>query len=734
MKHIRYICFFLCVTFFIVGCGCSEGTVEKENIELHFKSASLESSVVAENGNYMLMWSDSSKSVSLYNKKNGLTYYSTAQEENAPDTAKSPVIISYLDNESNSFREIDGYRGCVTDGNVRAAVCENGIRATYYFEGIQAVIPVEYLLTDDGLQTKILTAKIYEGRQKLYSVSVLPYLVSANNGDGSYLFVPSGSGAIIGARNVPSIENYSEMIYGDDPILVDDFKTKNTNSVRLPVFGAKSNNRSIMATVGKGQETAFIEASRNPESTGFANAYATFKLRSYEVVTYKDSRSFDRTQYKMADSIVNYDYLSVDYIPLEPGSGYCEMAYRYREYLNSYGLLTEETETNIGVVINFLGGTLTSKSFLGIPYKSKTVTTSLGDTLKMAKEIDGYLPENEKSLLILKGYGESGLSPSKIGDGFKISSKNGSEKDLNSLIKYAKSTGNMLTVDIPVLRFSKSNNGYSTMSDAARGPGGLAMNIGTNSITTGMVDKSVSWYMLSRNKLPNAVNDAGKAALKLGFDNISLSDFADTAYSDCRNERTNSRGYMADDVSAALTGLKKQGLNIVSESANLYAAVNSAYITYAPISSSYWSILDEDVPFYQLVFSGKVPMSSVSVNMSQNPKKTYLKAVSLGMALQFSLSAEYSPSLKYSKDTAFISSDYTGIKDTVRGMLEESREIRRLTLGKSIIRYTMDGDLSITEFENGVTLYVNFSDVSKTTPFGEVKPMSFIWNKREEAE
>lgn len=79
--------------------------------------------------------------------------------------------------------------------------------------------------------------------------------------------------------------------------------------------------------------------------------------------------------------------------------------------------------------------------------------------------------------------------------------------------------------------------------------------------------------------------------------------------------------------------------------ANDYSAVISDKIFDVPLSSAEYNSLDVDIPFYQIVFKGYVPLSSESINTSANSRKSYLQSVSVGSALQFSLINNYSSKL-----------------------------------------------------------------------------------------
>ena len=168
------------------------------------------------------------------------------------------------------------------------------------------------------------------------------------------------------------------------------------------------------------------------------------------------------------------------------------------------------------------------------------------------------------------------------------------------------------------------------------------------------------------------------------------------------------------------------GLKVVVSDANAYAALNADYVTEAPMSSSRFNILSYEIPFYALVFQGYKALTSSSINLAVNPEKTYLQAVSTGMALQFTLCNNLHESIKFDEDTAFVSSRYEDWKDRIAEMNKESAALLAKIGNQPIKNYTQDGDLTITEFANGVKVYVNYSDAPMNVDGIEIPAMSFI--------
>ena len=96
-----------------------------------------------------------------------------------------------------------------------------------------------------------------EGDNKVYSIALSPFFCSVSNGSSDgYLFVPSGSGALIKPHEWEADVGYtcSYPVYGEDGQLKNTNNSGITNSqpVRLPVYGAADGNRGVRAIIEKG--------------------------------------------------------------------------------------------------------------------------------------------------------------------------------------------------------------------------------------------------------------------------------------------------------------------------------------------------------------------------------------------------------------------------------------------------------------------------------------------------
>lgn len=695
--------------------------------------------IIAENDSFQLLWDDGAQCALLFDKVNNKWYGSTPyqyywnQMSHADYDLYNPIKVSYIktDEETNvsNIAYLDASLDAVYDGNVVSEPIENGVRITYYFTDVEIAVSLDLTLTANGLKASIPVDRIQENKNRVFEVSVLPYMASATLDTDSYLMVPSGGGALIDAKTLASSEIYSEPIYGSDLAEPVTMLKHSYDQAYLPVFGAKDGDNGMLGVITEGASCALVNATTGDGEIGYSAAYASFRIRGEEEILYDNAQSQqENVATAYSEEITNCKTLSVEYMPLAGDVTYTGMANRYRQYLQSLGYLQNRADSTPALSVNFLGATQTQKSFFGIPYKSDTKTTTLKQTQAITEELKALVGDDQL-LVTLLGYGKGGLANTTVGGGFKLSGQVGSKKDWNALRDYAAANNIVLAQDYELVKFQKSGNGFTVNNAASYSLSQLDATLKNYVLSTAVEDdKGDVWYLLSRGRLAEAVEKAVTAAKKQNASAISLGSLSNVSYSDYREEDTYAaKSEMDVAVEEALRQCAENGLTVVANKANAYAALNADYVTEIPMSSSKQSVLSRDIPFYALVFQGYKNLTSVSINTAANIRNTYLQAVATGLTLQFTLCDTLHDSVQFEQDTAYISSRYSAWKDDIAAMVNESADLHKKVGNQAIVQYTVENGVSTTVFENGVTVYVNYNDTAVSSPMGEIPAQSFVY-------
>lgn len=724
----------LLLPMLLTGCGAK---VEKttKGYDENYDTARYTDKELAQNKNFKLTWDDAKQCVILKDKRTGNIYSSTPYnfyKKGDPYSFAgmelcSPVNVTYIDAATGMPNIAMASMESVMLDSIASAKIDNGIRVTYAFPSISVSIPVEMTLEEDGLKVSIPMEDVQEGDNLIYEIAILPYMAGISNTSGGYMMVPSGSGAIIHARNLNNTATYSEAVYGKDATEPVTMIKRSERQIHLPVFGSRTKKSGVVGVIEEGASCARINATVGTSEVGYSSAYASFRVRGQEEVVYNTSSNHEDVKPTFSTSIVGYKTLSVRYIPMEGEYNYTGMAKLYRKYLQQKGFLTEKVTDVPALSVNLLGATETKESFFGIPHMADTVTTTLPQAQAISTDLKKLV--GDKNLLVsLQGYGHGGLANTQVGGGYELSKKVGKQADWAAYKKYAADNNIVLSMDYELVKFQESGKGYTINNGAARNISSLDAKLSTYVLSTSIEnDKGISWYLLSRGKLNKALDNALASNKKLGVNAISIGSLSTMAYSDYRKLSTTAKGNMAEDVAAMLELCGDKEMTVVSAKANDYAALRSDYVTEVPTQSSKFNILDEEIPFYAMVFQGYKPLTSSSINTATNVKDAYLDAVATGMTLQFTLTNDLHDALRFENDTAYITSQYSQWKEDIATMVQESAALHDKVGNQSIKRYEIKDGVSKTVFANGVTVYVNYTDKPVKTPFGKVAAQSFVY-------
>lgn len=715
----------------------SKETASRGSYDSTNSLTSAKSGTLASNKRFTLLWDESTKSIFLQDKQTGRIWgtvpydYYFSGASNADLQLYSAITIDYIEPVNQQVKQIESYPG-VMNGRILAKAIEGGVQITYCFDKQQIAVPVQYLLRDDSLEIRIMVADIIEGDNEIYQIKLAPFLASvANDTPGGYLFVPSGSGALMTADTTSrDPRTFRDDVYGKDPTTNNTDQPKMIEPIRLPVFGATDGENAMMGIIEKGAEYAWIEAQAGYKNIGYAGVGSGFRLRGAETVYVPGLYgNYNATPY-YAHNIIDVDYLSVGYYPLSGDqANYAGMAAAYAGYLESSAGMASKGDTP-QLFLEFLGGVLCRENFLGFPYKSVQATTTFTQAQEILEDIrtsTGVSP-----VVKLTGFGNAGLDAGKVAGGFSFHSNMGGKKGFASLQEYCTSQKLSLFTDFDLINFRQSAGGFSTNFNAAQKVSGVvAYQYIYSPMFQGYREEFDYHYrLLSRSKLIEAADKLRNKTASLGVTGVSLESLGKMAYSDYSEIQYQIRGNMSRDVTKILAGFREAGHPILTTSPNDYAAVGSDIIAGSPANSAHFDALDQDVPFYQMVFRGRVPVALTSINMAGDMTARYLQAIETGSGLYFTLSKEYESRFAYSTQGALLASLYEDNRDRILSMVEESAAFYEAVDGCTIIGHSLLAEgVTRTDFEGGISVVVNQTSDPVETPLGTVGARSFIYGK-----
>lgn len=685
-------------------------------------------------GPLTLMLNRETYEICLKDHDSGAVWYSNPQDRENETVAvgvnkmniNSAIVVNYRDVEKKISDSVNSYTGAVVDNNVKFEENENGFTVYYKFNGIRAIIPLKYELTEDALKCTVVSDKIIESDEyPLLSISLLPYFGAGGSKDEGYLLIPDGSGALIDFNNgKAAMGSYSQKVYGRDEVVQLSSKAAYNQSVKLPVFGIRNNGYGVLGVIENGEALATVNATSGGKLSSYNAVNASFTLRTVDTYALGESSGGTTTDITIIENkTIKEGDLTVTFYPLnKEKSDYSGMAEKYKECLmKEYNLSVKEDKATVNLEV--MGAVKVKKYLFGIPYMKTVVLTDLNAVKETTGKLNSMGVENIN--VLYTGWNKDTLNNTPL-DKANVLSALGGNSGVKKIIKEWKDTSNQLYLyadfykvkDFP--GFASRNNSsikniseepvvcydYSFLSYFKEFTSPVSY-----IISMGKVGKYVKKFTNSLNKLPNGVN-------------IGIGEIADKVSSDFTESGWN-RQDSAENYSNIIKGFS-ESRNVIVQGGNKYALIGADSIINMPSNSSEFSYADDSVPFYQLAVSGLIEYSYKPINLSSDTDYEFLKAVETGADLHFFLTDKNQESLNKAGYTSLYSVDANDWLDKISEYSKKIQEISAATEGSALVSHEKLGEeVYKSIFANGCEVIVNYNNEPFVVDEIEVKAMSY---------
>lgn len=688
---------------------------------------------VAENEKLVLYYDASNGDLAVKDKTTGYIWSSNPEQPEKDKVAKgfpkvalaSQLLVKYIDqgnkNESlvgNSFNAKTG---------IKTVKIPNGIQCTYTFPSQGFSIPVQYTITGATFQASIVNSGIVDGeKMKVSELSVLPFFGAGSPQDNGYMLVPDGSGALIRFNNgKANAKPYSLPVYGRDLSLKLNTYQYGSQEIKMPVFGIKNGFHAVLAVIEDGASVSKVNAAVSGQDTEYNHVYPTFQYRqNYIANTVKNNTSIN--DYKiMSERNTKQPAYRVRYLFLPSDqASYSGMAKAYQAYLvENAGLKKTVKHDNYPLYVETYGGVSKLAHFLGIPYQTEVPLTTYAQAEDMLKALRqaGIGDITFKYV----GWMKNGIRD-KMPTGVSYEGKLGGASAFRDLAAYARDNGVHLFPSVDLIDLYKSGNGLWTFSDAAQKidhTPAFQYDFFLNSLEYHWATR---WYLLRPEQVPALANKFAESYQNLHIAGLSLDAIGSKIYSDYSK-----KGIDRSDVTGVwentLNQLSKDVGSLMVDNANAYAFPYVHYIMDAPVVSNQNDVVDESVPFYQTVLHGYVSYSVPFVNESSDPQEMVLKAAETGSSLAYAWIGDSDTTVLW--DTPLdkhYSADYRGWLGTVASDYKRLQAaLSGLTDTAIVDHETIRPGVTVTTYDNGVKIAVNYNDKSETVGGRTIGPRDF---------
>ncbi len=600
---------------------------------------------------------------------------------------------------------------------------------------ISFIIPLEYRLNGDAVDVSVPMSGVEEnGGGSIFRIQLLRYFGAAGTDEDGYMLVPNGSGSLIYFNNgKTTVENYSEYVYGIDPLAAEYTVRENTENVKMALFGIFREDSSVFATIEDGASFAYLSAGVSGKINEYNYVYPTFVLRG------NDKLSMFGTTGNEADiPIVETNFydanLTVKYTMLtDENAGYAGAANYYRNRLVNEGVLTakESDSEDIKFYYDILGGVEMTEFILGSQYQGMYAMTTFDEAEEISSDLAAQGITNQ--VMNYQGWMNGGYYHDVV-DKIKVPHKLGGKSGLEDLSETVTANGGTFYADVAFQQVTSISKRYSEGNETSRyyGAGYVAelglVNPATLRKTSGLGYDENHYYLVSPKFLVRYTDKFSSKITKYDISGISLRDLGSELHSDKKRTNIINREEALDVVNASLAQMEETNKNIMINSGNDYSFAYADDMINVPLTDNDYYIVDETVPFYEMLLHGYIDYSGSVINLSDTYDKTdiVLNLVEAGASPHFMFSYENSSEIKNTGLNRFYSTTYANWKDDAAAIYAQVNEALKNVNGAYITNHQiLDDNLRAVTYSNGVTIYINSGTEDQTVDGVKVPARNF---------
>ncbi len=627
-----------------------------------------------------------------------------------PITEKMAVYVFDPDAKDKDFNKIEGYiKQYCPHYNYETLDYDH---ALVEYTGSDKAPPLfklalEYSVDEFGptVRVPVNGLRFDESAYQLTYVSILPYIGAGSNESTGYTFIPDGSGALFRFEDLKGKNaTTTGKLYGQD-YAYHTITGSLQEIMRLPVYGVVENlertrmvdkeyiipeytdpitgvvtpeqtvikqeeetyyeSRGFLAIIEEGDAISEISTVSGGSLHKFNYVNATFSPRPKDSYNLADAISVgSNSTWTVVSSrkyVGNYKMrfimLTDPTIAQEKGiteyytageNGWMGMATAYRDYLDSKGLLTRLTDSDvkedIPLYLETFGAIDTTKRFMSIPYTTQVAFTSFEDIKTMYDELKAKNITNIN--FKLTGYTNGGMystAPAKL----KWEKAVGGKDGFTDLLAYSVENGFGLYPDFDFAYVSMTElfDGFALSKDAVK-------TIDDRYTTKRFYSAAKQAYETNFNmaispsvfdKFYEKLSDKYLAYNPTG---ISVSTLGTDLNSDFDEDDPYNREDSKNFTKQVFEKLSNDYSSVMTDGGNSYVLPYVDHLLNVSLDSSRYSNASDAVPFTGVVLHGYVNIAGEPINMAGDIDYEFLKAIENGASLYFILSKNNTELLK----------------------------------------------------------------------------------------
>ena len=580
-------------------------------------------------------------------------------------------------------------------------------------------ISVIYRLDETGFSVEV-PAESIEGKKDtpVYQLSFLPYFGAGTTEDEGFLFVPAGGGALINFNNGKLAQNgYYSDVYGWDMAMIRTALVHETRT-NFNVYGLSKGNASYLCIIENGAPYSSISADISGRYNMYNYVNSTYTVTKRE--KYDVGNKTNGDVYVYEPQLPEGEIYRQKYVLVNSGD-YVDMAQAYKEYLTSlYGM--EKTDTaEAPAVVEIVGAVDKIKQVCGIPVSKPLALTTFDEAAGVITELKSSGLNN--LAVKVTGWANDGVRQT-VFNKVKAVKELGGNKALTNLVASAKDQGVTVYLD-GITQYaidSGLKEGFFVYTDAARQVSKEKAEIFTfNSITFGIREDLTAHYLVKNNLIYEMADNLVTKVNSLGA-GVSFQDMGKDVSSDFNRKAPVSRQKEMENQTNYLAKVS-EGTKVMLNAGNDYAVAYADIVTNMQLGGAEYSIIDKQIPFFQMAIHGFVDYTGEALNLTANPVDELLKSAEYGAGLAFNVMQENPFTLQNTVYTQYFGSEYALCKeDIVETYNRYNSELGHVFNQEMTDHEFLTDEVTCTSYEDGTKVYVNYSYYEFTAADGTVVP------------
>jgi len=689
---------------------------------------------VCENDKYELYLKESNLSILIRCKENGAIIESTADQNEMDYQLKltpnlsdawaeffdSGIVLQLIEEKPkdrfSSVAQVTRKLGAKS-ADLTYTKNDNGFKCSVSYADYGISFDVEIKLTDDGVEYFIPGDSVKEGENKFYIQHLYAFplmgktMIDARDG---YMILPDGNGITVDF--VDNQRKYSSpwvsRIFGlyDDDIGLDNFEASNSiytsatgrtydtandaEKVSMPIYGMvyEDTQAAVLCAIEDGAESAKLYGNMNGAQNHFWNYVAVqYEYRTI-IAERTDSGENAATTSVMQDDRQIDDVKATFLIQTNDKADYAGLATAYRDFLlGNGGIIKQEYKYNTRIQV--LGND--KENFL--VFKRSVPMTTVAELEAIVNKL---IELGASDLLVVyDGWQNGGVYDIPVTK-YNVDSSIGSEGEMTDLYNSLKDKGINLVLNQDAMRINPDTN-TSSFNVIKK----IDKSTYTEYVYATVYDQfKVLYPEVSKEnilKLANGFKSEGIATI--GLSGVSDNLFAYSKKS-VEYTRANTKAYFEQ----AMAELKAEGFFIALEAPYSYFWKYCDAFMNMPLGTSGYIYASNEIPFMSTVLKGVMPMYSEYVNFEANAVEFYLKLAETGVYPSFYITHQSPSKLSETNSDWIYSSEADAYYEEVAEYAAAFKELDDAVAGAVIEDHEIVGNVTITTYDNGVQIYVNY--------------------------